>query len=268
LLEGAAVLEVLPAPEHVVALRVSGRVEKEDVERGIAAIEEALVRRDRITLYAEIAISSMTPGAFARDLGYGLRHLGELHRFARVAVVTEQEWVRRIAQVQGRILPQIEIHTFASGERDEALTWVSQPITTGEPEAAPAPPSVHLIETTRPDVIAFEVNGRIRRDDTHLLVRAFEQALDGYERLRVLVRIMNFDGVTLEALREEGLASVKMRGWWQVERYALVGGPAWMAAVTGWVAPLTRIQTRHFEAAREEDAWRWLEAEPRITNPA
>jgi SpoIIAA-like len=262
------VLEVLPGAEHVVSMRVSGRIEKEDMERGIAAVEKALARQDRIALYAEVAMSGMTPGAFARDLGYGLRHLGELRRFARMAVVTEHEWVRRIVQMQGRILPQMEVRTFTAGDRDEALTWVAQPITTGEPEAALAPPSVRLIETTRPDVIAFEVNGRIRRDDMHLLVSAFEQALTAHERLRVLVRVVSFDGVTLEALREEGLASVKMRGWRQVERYALVGGPTWMAAVTGWVAPLTRIQTRHFDATGEEEAWRWLEAEPRTTSPA
>jgi hypothetical protein len=61
---------------------------------------------------------------------------------------------------------------------------------------------------------------------------------------------------------------VKMRGWRQVERYALVGGPAWIAAVTGWATPLTRIQIRHFDATGEEEAWRWLEAEPRTTSPA
>jgi SpoIIAA-like len=108
------------------------------------------------------------------------------------------------------------------------------------------------------------VNGRIRRDDMHLLVGAFAQALGAHERLRVLVRVVSFDGVTLEALREEGLASVKMRGWRQVERYALVGGPAWMAGVTGRVAPVTRIPTRHFDVAQEDEAWHWLEAEPRI----
>lgn len=261
-------LEVLPAPDHVVAMRVSGQVDKDDIERGIAAVEEALARQERIAVYAEIGMSGMTPGAFARDLGYGLRHLRELRRFARMAVVTEQEWVRRIVQVQGRILPQIEIRTFAPGERGEALTWVAQPIAAGEPEATQAPPSVRLLETTRPDMIAFEVNGRIRRDDMHLLVSAFERALGAHERLRVLVRIVSFDGVTLEALRQEGLASVKMRGWRQLERYALVGGPAWIATVTGWASPLTRIETRHFELAQENEAWRWLEAEPRITNPA
>lgn len=118
-------LEVLPGPEHVVSMRVSGRVETKDVERGIAAVEEALTRQGRIALYAEVAISGMTPGAFARDLGYGLRHLGELRRFARMAVVTDQKWMRRIIRAEGAILPWIEIRTFAEGERDEALAWAA-----------------------------------------------------------------------------------------------------------------------------------------------
>jgi hypothetical protein len=249
-------------------MRVSGRVGTKDVERGIAAVEEALTRQERIALYAEVGMSGMTPGAFARDLGYGLRHLGKLRRFARMAVVTDQEWVRQIVRAEGYILPQIEIRTFAEGERDEALVWVAQPIPAVGPEDATAPPSVHLIETTKPDVIAFEVRGCIRRDDMHLLVGTFDQALGAHERLRVLVRVVDFDGVTLEALREEGLASVKMRGWRQVERYALVGGPAWMSTVTGWVAPLVRLQTRHFDLAQEDEAWRWLEAQPRTAGSA
>jgi hypothetical protein len=266
--EDAAVLEVLPAPKHVVALRVSGRVDKDDIERGIAAVEDALARQERIALYGEIAMAGMSPGALTRDLGYGLGKLRELHHFARAAVVTEQDWVRRIVQAQGRILPQIEIRTFAPAERDEALAWVARPITAEEPEEAPASPSVRLIGTTRPDVVAFEVNGRIRQDDMHRLIEVFERALGDHERLRVLVRVVGFGGVTLKALREEGLASVKMRGWRQVERYALVGGPAWAATFAGWFGSLIRVQTRHFDAAREDEAWRWLEAEPRTTSPA
>lgn len=43
-------LEVLPAPEHVVALRVSGQVDKDDIERGITAVEEGLARQERIAI--------------------------------------------------------------------------------------------------------------------------------------------------------------------------------------------------------------------------
>ena len=72
-----------------------------------------------------------------------------------------------------------------------------------------------------------------------------------------------FDGVSLGALRYEGLWSVKMRGLKQVERYALVGGPDWMETVARWSEPLVRVETRYFDLSEEKRAWDWLEAQPR-----
>jgi hypothetical protein len=127
-----------------------------------------------------------------------------------------------------------------------------------------SPPSVHLIETTNPNVIAFEVNGRIRNEDMRRLIAASDKALSAHERLRILVRVVAFDGVSHDALREDGLVSIKMRGWKQVERYALVGGPAWMQTVASWSAPLVRTETRYFDLSQQDQAWRWLEADPRV----
>ncbi len=255
-------LDVLPSRETMVAMRVTGRVDEHDIERGIQAIEAALAREQAISLLVEIEITGMTAGAFTRDLGYSLGKLRDLHRFSRVAVVTGQDWLRTLAHVQDRILPHVEVHALMPAERDEALAWVSQPAK--EPEAREEPgPAVRLIPTTKPDVIAFEVNGKISSEDMHRLVPMFDERMRAHERLRILVRVLDFDGVSLEALRHEGLWSVKMRGLKQVERYALVGGPDWMETVAKWSAPLTRIETRHFSLDEEERAWNWLEANPR-----
>ena len=48
--------------------------------------------------------------------------------------------------------------------------------------------------------------------------------MKAHERIRVLVRARDFDGVTLEALRNEVLWSGKMRGPKQVECFALAVG--------------------------------------------
>src|SRR4051794_6057587 len=256
-------LDFLPALDRVVAMKVSGRVDESDIERGIQAIEAALAREQSISLLVEIAITGMTAGAFTRDLGYGLGKLRDLHRFSRMAVVTGQDWLRTLAQVQDRILPHVEVRAFTPAERDEALAWVSQPAKEPEPQKEQPGPAVRFIPTTKPDVIAFETNGKISSADMHLLVSTFDESMQAHERLRVLVRILDFDGVSLEALRHEGLWSVKMRGLKQVERYALVGGPNWMETVAKWSAPLTRVETRHFSPDEEERAWNWLEANPR-----
>ena len=45
-------LEILAAPEGVVAMRAAGRVDAADVERGIAAVEQALKSHARVAIYA------------------------------------------------------------------------------------------------------------------------------------------------------------------------------------------------------------------------
>jgi SpoIIAA-like len=256
-------LERLASPETVVALRMTGRVDQQDIERGIEAVEAALAAHPRIALYAEIEMTGLTGGAFARDLGYSLGKLRELHRFPRVAVVTGQDWVRSIARIQDSILPQVEVRSFSPVERDEAMAWVSGPLDDVKEEApVAATPSVQLIETTRPDVIAFQVDGRIRGDDMRRLVAVFDEASQMHARVRVLARIARFDGVSLEALRSQALPSVKLRAWRRVERYAMVGGPDWMETAARWAVPLVPVETRHFRLDQEEEAWKWLDAKP------
>lgn len=251
-------LEILSAPDTVVAMRATGRIDEQDIEHAIQAVDAALARQDRVALYAEIDVAGMTPGAFARDVRYGLGRLRELHRFPRAAVVTRQDWVHWIARAEQAVLPGIEVKVFQPEEKDAAMVWISEPLPTSEPE--PTAPSIRLIRTSKPDVVAFEVEGRIGADDTRRMIAAFNQAMDAHDRLRVLVCLRTFDGVTLEALRQEGLMAAKLRGWHKVERYALVGGPTWIEGLTRGMAPLVGIETRHFNLEDEAQAWAWLDA--------
>ncbi|WP_230530437.1 SpoIIAA family protein [Microvirga roseola] len=255
-------LEILPAPDAVLAMRASGRIDEADIERAILAVDNALATRDRIAVYAEIGINGMTPGALACHLSYGFGKLRELHRFPRAAVVTGQDWVRWVAQVEQAVLPGIEVKIFPPAEKDAALAWASEPLPPPAAEPEPVQPSIRPIGTTKPDLVAFEVDGRIGAEDMRRLIATFNQAMDEHHRLRVLVRVRDFDGVTLDALRQEGLMAAKMRGWGKVERYALVGGPAWMEGVTASAAPFVGIQTRRYELADEAQAWSWLGGEP------
>lgn len=109
-------LEILSAPDTVIAMRAAGRIEADDIERAMRAVEDALARQERIALYAEIDIAGMTPSALARDIGYGIGKLRELHRFPRAAVVTDQDWVGWIARVEQAILPGIQVRVFSSAE--------------------------------------------------------------------------------------------------------------------------------------------------------
>jgi len=256
-------LEIVPAPEGVVAMRVSGRIETADIDRAIVAVEAALSKHEHIALFSEVSLAGVDPGALWKDLSYGLGKLGELHRFRRVAVVTGQDWVRWIAQAESALLPGIEMRAFTDSERGIAWSWITEPL----PEAISEDPeqvrpAVTFVATSRSDVVAFEVNGRLTAADARELLRVFNDAMAENDRLRILVLMRDFHGMTLGALRERGLLDAKIRGWKQVERYALVGAPVWMAGMARMIGPSLGIETRNFELSEEGAAWQWIGAEP------
>ena len=52
--------------------------------------------------------------------------IGELHRFKRVAVVTDQDWIETASKLGGSILSETEVRVFDFGDVDEVMEWVSK----------------------------------------------------------------------------------------------------------------------------------------------
>ncbi|WP_112663691.1 STAS/SEC14 domain-containing protein [Microvirga flavescens] len=129
-------IDQLPSAAHVVALRVSGTITGDDIDRATGMVESALDREARIGLYADMMdFTDMTAEAFVKDLRYGLSKLGEWGRFHRAAVMTDKEWLRAIVRLESHLIPHVEIRVFGKNEREAALAWAS-----GLPAPAPAAP--------------------------------------------------------------------------------------------------------------------------------
>lgn len=122
-------LELLPSgADHVVAMRVSGRVDANDLQRAIDAIESAKKAHPRISLYTEIDdIRWMTFTAFLRDLGYGLTQVGDLDRYYRAATVSDKHWIRHLVRIENHVFRSMEMRTFRVRDKRAALEWVCQP---------------------------------------------------------------------------------------------------------------------------------------------
>lgn len=119
-------IEVLSAPDHVVALHASGSLTAQDYDAVIAEVEAKLSRHDKIGLFVDMTgFEDITAEGMFRDLRYGLGKIGEWRRFPREAIVTEKQWVKALVKVVDPLLPQVELRTFAPAERDQALVWAS-----------------------------------------------------------------------------------------------------------------------------------------------
>ena len=47
-----------------------------------------------------------------------------IRRFDRAAVLAEQNWVRKASQLEGMLIPGLEIKAFESAQQDQAEAWL------------------------------------------------------------------------------------------------------------------------------------------------
>jgi hypothetical protein len=119
-------VEVLPAPDHVLALRIAGTLTPEDYDRIIAEVEAKLQRHPRIGVYVDMTnFEDLTAKAAAKDIRYSLSKLGDLKRFPREALVTNKQWLRTLVKILDPLVPYVEARAFEPSEREQALAWVS-----------------------------------------------------------------------------------------------------------------------------------------------
>lgn len=119
-------MELLPSPDHVVALRISGTMTGEDFDKVIEAVEAILARHKRIGALVDLRdFQDATLEAALKDTRYDLSKLFQLNRFPREAVVSDKRWVHSLARFASPLVPFVEIRAFHGQEIDAAMAWVA-----------------------------------------------------------------------------------------------------------------------------------------------
>jgi hypothetical protein len=86
--------------------------------------------------------------------------------------------------------------------------------------------------------------------------------LEDKNKVRVVGRIRSLGGLQMTGLVTGDYFAMKRSFLEKLERYAVVGGPAWLRATLNTLAPLFKAEIRHFELEDEDAAWQWVEARP------
>ena len=250
-------LEYLDTRPDVIAIRCGGRLGRNELAGYVDRLEAALAANQRTHLYAEVIdFSGFETDGFGDLVKRSAAWFRQLERVGRVAIVADQSWVRWAARVESALLPHVRYETFESAERDRALAWVQ-----GEIES-PHGPAFRIIETDRENVIAFQIDGHIDKAELDAVTAHFLREVEGRQKVRVLGRIRRLGGFEMSGLLTSDFFAMKRGFLEKIERYAVVGGPPWLRTTLNAMAPLFRIEIRHFAADEEAEAWSWLGAAP------
>ena len=110
-------------PPDVIAVTAHGHIGRKDYERDLVPkVLERIRAEGKVKLLYEIGadFKGISAGAAWDDAELGLMHLTE---FARIAVVTDVEWLRLGTKMFAPILP-CPVHLFHLSERNAARDWI------------------------------------------------------------------------------------------------------------------------------------------------
>jgi len=111
-------------PKHVLGIRASGKVDKEDFEKIlIPALDDLVKRKGQINylLQLETKVKNFTMGAWFEDAKIGLKHFTKWHK---IAIVTAEKGIEKFSDIFGIAVPG-ESKGFPLEQLEEAKQWVA-----------------------------------------------------------------------------------------------------------------------------------------------
>lgn len=240
----------------VIACSVRGGFTSAEMDVLVSKVEQALETNAKTHMFVEIdGIGDVDWQAIAQQLPRSVGILGKLRRFGRIAVVSDDPWIRLWTRAESALLPHITYELFRAKERDRAFTWVQGLIE--EPHAA----ALTIIPTDDPSVLAYAIDGSVTAADMDKAVAEFGPRVEsGSVPLRGFARIGDLDIPSFSALLRQRYFDLKTDTLGRLERYAVVGGPEWLRTAIKATAPLLTFEIRHFEPSQEAEAWQWIGA--------
>jgi hypothetical protein len=122
--------------------------------------------------------------------------------------------------------------------------------------------AVHPEPTTRENLLAFRITGKVTKEDMHHMAEMANAAFDRFETVDMLLIFDNFDGQETGALFDLESIKAQFRSIINVGRYVVVGAPESARALIEGMGAILPLKAMNFDKGEEELAWVELEARP------
>jgi hypothetical protein len=108
--------------DHTVGMRISGKIERPDIDRVYEVINDKLGRVQKLSVYVEVDhLGGITFDALIEDVVQGVP---KIFRLKKKAVVSSAKWLEVFTKIGDKLLPSIEARHFTPDEREQAKAWV------------------------------------------------------------------------------------------------------------------------------------------------
>lgn len=121
--------------------------------------------------------------------------------------------------------------------------------------------SIVQVATSRDDLFAFRITGKISRADMAAMAEYVNDVFDRHDKIEMLLIFDKYEGAETGASLSWDALKSRVRALSEVRRYVVVGAPEAAADMIETFGKLIPVDTETFDT--EEPAWRALGAEAR-----
>jgi len=247
-------ISIEPISDTAHEITIYGAFTSEDMARLVAFVgEQNAAGRGGNVLFDLVSLADFTLAAVLAELPHVPALMQWVYRLGRIAVISDEDWIRSAARLESALLPGVAYAVYDEDQAGTARAWVlgqqDRPYAGAMRERAMAG-----------DVAVFEILGRLDRAESELMVEQVRARLADPACSRLMVVIRKWHGFDADALASTKVVQGKLDLIDRVERYALVGGPAWLRQLAGTMGALIKPEVRTFALEEEEAALAWLRA--------
>ena len=119
-------LSVTQVSENRLDIDIEGKVDAEQMTRVLDDYISSIEKHEHMQLLYRIRdLKFPTLGA----LGVKISHLPSLFKLLRhidrIAVTSDQDWIQKWVEIEGKLIPGIDMKAFDIDEEDDALEWLT-----------------------------------------------------------------------------------------------------------------------------------------------
>ena len=113
--------------EHRVDIVMSGKLDSDSMRK---ALDELVKSCEGIShgkmLYDVVDYHLPTLSAITIEFSRLPKMLGLIRQFSKAAVLTDKTWLKRISELEGKLIPGLQIKAFERDNRTAAVQWLEE----------------------------------------------------------------------------------------------------------------------------------------------
>ena len=108
-------------------IELSGKLSSEEMQTALDELQsKSQDINDGIMLYDVVEFHLPSLGAIAIEFSRLPSMFGLIRKFNKAAVLTDKNWIQKASELEGLLIPGIDIKAFNRDQKEEAESWLAE----------------------------------------------------------------------------------------------------------------------------------------------